>query len=49
MTPIQWVLVGLILTLCGYFGPEDSGTLEFIGLVILVTGLTKAHKWERLR
>ena len=33
------VLVGLILTLAGYFGPDDQGTLEAIGLVTLGTGV----------
>jgi hypothetical protein len=47
--PIQWVLVGLILTLCGYFGPQDAGLLEFVGLVILIIGLIKAHHREHGR
>jgi hypothetical protein len=47
--PIQWVLVGLILTLCGYFGPYNFGMIEFIGLVILIIGLIKAHHREHRR
>lgn len=31
--------VGLVLTLAGFFGPEDGGTLELVGLVVLGLGL----------
>jgi len=34
-------LIGLILTLAGFFGPEDEGTLEFIGLAILAVAVYK--------
>jgi hypothetical protein len=49
MMAVQWVLVGLILTLCGFFGPADGGLLEFIGLVVLIVGLVKAHRRENGR
>lgn len=49
MTPIQWVLVGLIMTLCGFFGGPSSlaGILYGLGLVVLVIGLVKAHRREQ--
>jgi hypothetical protein len=32
------IVVGLILALAGYFGPDDDGLLETIGLVTLGLG-----------
>lgn len=33
------MIIGTILALAGFFGPEDGGTLELIGLAILGWGL----------
>lgn len=31
-----FALIGAAFTVCGYFGPDDQGLLEFIGLVVVV-------------
>lgn len=36
--------IGLILTLAGFFGPEDEGSLESIGLVVLGISLYCMYK-----
>jgi hypothetical protein len=34
-------VIGAILAVIGYLGPEDGGTLELIGLAILAVALYK--------
>jgi len=38
------LVVGAILTLAGWFGPEDEGTLAIIGLALIGLAIYAAHK-----
>lgn len=40
--------IGTLLTVVGFLGPEDEGTLEFIGLFILVVALYKLFNLDWL-
>lgn len=47
MISLVWVLLaGVVLTLAGFFGPEDEGTLEIIGLIIVGIALWKGIQWK---
>jgi uncharacterized membrane protein len=36
--------VGVVLTLAGFFGPQDEGMLELLGLVLVGLSIYAAHK-----
>lgn len=40
------LIVSVICIVCGYFGPEDGGTLEGVGLILL--GIVVWKSWAKL-
>jgi len=46
MGTLPVLIVGAVLTLAGYFGPEDGGTLELFGLILVSIAIWKS--WAAL-